>query len=402
MDESTPRAPIPVFRPQLPEAMRHRLKRALDSGWIGYGPECRTLEAAFTAQRGGWALATSSCTSALYLAGRLIERSCAAVTPEIIVPSVSFVASAMAFLQAGMRPVLADVDPRTLLLEVPTLHRVLSPRTRALLVVHLYGQRHPDLAGLRTFADRHGLALIEDCAHRVDLLDAAPPVGDLLCYSFNAVKELPGGDGGMLWGRDPQQEQCAREVSNLGLTEDTMQRAATLRHAHYAFGTLPGLKLRSNDIAASLVNAALAHLPQWRAERHEQFRRYDQALARLMPMAQPLARQDDDSCLMYVIKVAAASRERIRTQLAAAGIATSVHYPSLAWHPLFPEPGRGARCESQDERLMTLPSFVGLSAGDIARVAAELGGALSHERSRAEDRPPEGVEGSLRGNTPPR
>ncbi|HEV3238823.1 MAG TPA: DegT/DnrJ/EryC1/StrS family aminotransferase [Casimicrobiaceae bacterium] len=399
MDESTHRAAIPVFRPQLPAAMRHRLERTLDSGWIGYGPECRMLEAAFTAPRGGWALATSSCTSALYLAGRLIQRSCAAVAPEIIVPSVTFVASTMAFLQAGMRPVLAEVDPRTLLLEVSTLHRLLSPRTRAVLVVHLYGQRHPDLPGLRTFADRHGLALIEDCAHRVDLLDAAPPLGDLLCYSFNAVKELPGGDGGMLWGRDTDQEQCAREVSNLGLTGDTMQRAATLRHADYGFGTLPGLKLRSNDIAASLVNAALAHLPKWRSERRAQFQLYDQALARLMPMAQPLPRQDDDSCLMYVIKVPAASRDRVRTELAAAGIATSVHYPSLAWHPLFLEHGRGARCESQDERVVTLPSFVGLSSEDIARVAAELGRALF---AREDYRPPEDVEGSVRGDAPTR
>src|SRR5438034_5837266 len=189
-----PETPIPVFRPQVPALMRRRLERALDSGWLGYGAECRALESTFTSRRGGWALATSSCTSALYLAGRLIHVSSDVDEPEIIVPAVTFVASALAFLQAGVKPVLGDVDAETLLLDADRVRAALSPRTRALLVVHLYGQRHPGLADLRAFADRHGLLLIEDCAHRVDLLDATPPQGDLLCYSFNAVKELPGGD----------------------------------------------------------------------------------------------------------------------------------------------------------------------------------------------------------------
>ena len=139
-----PEAPIPVFRSQVPASMRRRLERALDSGWLGYGPECRALESMFTSHRGGWALATSSCTSALYLAGRLIHASCDVDEPEIIVPAVTFVASALAFLQAGVKPVLGDVDAETLLLDVDAARAALSPRTRALLVVHLYGQRHRD------------------------------------------------------------------------------------------------------------------------------------------------------------------------------------------------------------------------------------------------------------------
>ncbi|MDQ2962811.1 MAG: DegT/DnrJ/EryC1/StrS family aminotransferase [Pseudomonadota bacterium] len=379
MNAATPNAPIPVFRPHVPSVVRRRLERALDSGWLGYGPECLALEAAFTSRRGGWALATSSCTSALYLAGRFVQATSGGDEPEIIVPSVTFVASALAFLQAGVKPVLADVDPKTMLLDLDAAPRALSPRTRALLVVHLYGQRHPDMAGARAFADRHGLLLIEDCAHRVDLLDNAPPQGDLLCYSFNAVKELPGGDGGLIWGRNPVAERCVREVSNLGLTVDTMQRAATLHHADYGFGTMPGLKLRSNDIAASLVNAAMDYLPEWRSQRHDQFRCYDLSLGPLAPAVCPLQREDDDSCLMYVVKLPAPSRERIRARLASAGIATSVHYPSLARHPLLVSKARGACCDSEDERLVTLPTFLGLSAGMIDCIASELAQAVVQE-----------------------
>ena len=364
--------PIPLFRPQVAPAMRQRLDRALDSGWLGYGPECRALEGVFTSRRGGWSLATSSCTSALYLAARLIHAASDVDEPEIIVPAVTFVASALAFLQAGVRPVLADVDPETLLLDFDAARNAVSPRTRALLVVHLYGQRYPDLAKLRSLADRHGLLLIEDCAHRVDLLDGKPPLGDLLCYSFNAVKELPGGDGGLIWGRDPAAEHSVREISNVGLTIDTLQRSATLQHSPYGFGTMAGLKLRSNDLAASLVNGALERLPEWRAQRREQFRLYDASLASLAPVVRPLRRTDDDSCLMYVVKMPAASREHIRARLATAGIATSVHYPSLARHPLLGPPAEGFGCGSEDDRLVTLPTFLSLSANAIERIAAEL------------------------------
>lgn len=390
-------APIPVFRPQVPAALRRRLESTLDNGWLGYGPECRALESTFTSNRGGWALATSSCTSALYLAGRLIHASSDIGEPEIIVPAVTFVASAVAFLQAGVKPMLGEVDPETLLLDPDQARAALSPRTRALLVVHLYGQRHPDLAGLRAFADHHGLLLIEDCAHRLDLLDTSPPQGDVLCYSFNAVKELPGGDGGLIWGRDPAAERCVREISNVGLTIDTMQRSATLRHADYGFGTLPGLKLRSNDIAASLVNAAMDFLPEWRGQRREQFHRYDLSLAPLAPAVRSLSRKDDDSCLMYVVKVPATMRERIRERLAAAGIATSVHYPSLVHHPLLHSNASGAGCEAQDERLITLPTFLELSADAIVRIASELERALQETMNAAADASPADARAASQG-----
>ena len=191
----------------MPAAARERLLATLDSGWLGYGPQCRVLEERFTAGRGGWALATSSCTSALYLAGRLVRAMAGESQPEIIIPSMSFVASGMAFLQAGVRPVIAGVGADDLLLGQDGVRSALTPRSRALLAVHLYGQRCEELPALRALADEHGLLLIEDCAHRIDLLDATAPLGDLLCYSFNAVKELPGGEGGLLGGRDRRHEE---------------------------------------------------------------------------------------------------------------------------------------------------------------------------------------------------
>jgi dTDP-4-amino-4,6-dideoxygalactose transaminase len=371
------KSPIPLFRCSVPAAARTRLMATLDSGWLGYGPQCRLLEERFCAGRGGWALATSSCTSALYLAGRLVHALAPVAAPEIIVPSMTFVASGMAFFQAGVRPVVAEVGADDLLLSVEGVRRALTPRTRAVLAVHLYGQRCGELEAMRALADERGLLLIEDCAHRIDLLDAAAPIGDLLCYSFNAVKELPGGEGGLIWGRDPQHEAWLRPVSNLGLAVDTMQRSAGLRHADYAFVAEAGLKLRSNDVASALVNAAIETLPAARAQRREQFQRYDRLISASTADVRTIQRRDDDSCLMYVIRVAATARDKVRAAMASAGVATSVHYPSLARHPLFGDGRTDAFCGRQDECVITLPTFAELTSDEQRRVVGALALALN-------------------------
>jgi dTDP-4-amino-4,6-dideoxygalactose transaminase len=368
--------PIPVFRPRVADPARERVLATLDSGWLGYGPECRRLEEQFMKSHGGWALATSSCTSALYLAGRIVRKRAEGQTAEVIVPAVTFVSSGVAFAEAGVRPVIADVHPDSLLLDPAAVERALTPRTRAIVVVHLYGQRSPDLSRLRELADKHRLLLIEDCAHRVDLLDGTARIGDLLCFSFNAVKELPGAEAGLIWGRDPAQEPWARSVSNLGLTIDTMERTATLRHGDYAFISELGLKLRSNDVAAALVLGGIDSLAACRERRREQWQRYDRLLAPLAPDVKPLARRADDSFLMYIVKVPAPLREAMRASMATAGVATSVHYPSLARHPLLGNEPGSSGCAGQDECLMTLPTFQDLSAEEQSRVADALAAAL--------------------------
>jgi aminotransferase len=375
------RAPIPLFRPRIDDAARRALAETVASGWIGYGPRCHALERRFCG-RGGFALATSSCTSALYLAGRIV-RALHGADAEIVVPAVTFVASAMAFAEAGVRPVIAEVDPTTLLLDPAGARRALNPRTRALLVVHLYGQP-ADSRALRALADAHGLLLIEDCAHRIDLLDATPPLADFSCYSFNAVKEVPCGEGGLLWARDAAHATLARSISNLGLASDTPQRAATLKHGDYVYSRQTGLKLRASDIEAALALGALPQLAAARAQRREIFERYDGLLDGAASIER-LARGADDACLMYVVKVDAGVRDGVREAMASEGIATSVHYPSLSSHPLLGSPLPRAGCGDEDARLITLPTFLGLPEADQARVAAALIEAVDNaHRTRTE------------------
>lgn len=361
---------IPVFRTFVPEAARARAAAVLARGWLGYGPECRELERRFSATRGGFALATGTCTAALHLAAQLLRRRTS--RRDVVVPAITFVSTAMAFHHAGFRVRVADVDSRNLLLSEEAVAPFVGADTAAIVAVHLYGQRCAALPALRALCDSRGVALIEDCAHRIDLLDDGPPLGDYACYSFNAVKEVPCGEGGLLWGRDDADETAARAASNVGLGIDTMQRAAALRHADYQFTQESGLKLRLNDLAASLVNGGLESLAASRSRRAAQFALYDDLLAPLAPGVRALKRTDGDACLMYVVRVPAAQRDGIRAHLAERGVASSVHYPSLAGHPLFGGIAGSPTGVGVDDTLITLPSFPEMTREEQHTVADAL------------------------------
>jgi dTDP-4-amino-4,6-dideoxygalactose transaminase len=347
---------IQVFRAALSEEAIAAAAQCMRDGWVGYGPRCRELEQHFVGQHGGWALATGSCTSALYLSALLLEP---APGDEIIIPATTFVATAMAFHWAGWRVRIADVEPATLLVSARTVEAVATSRTRAVVAVHLYGQRTP-IVELEAFCARRGYTLIEDCAHRLPLPGDGAPAGKFACYSFNAVKEAPAGEGGLLWCADPTLETAARQLSNLGLLIDTPQRCETIRHRDYEFGNLGGLKLRLGDIGGVLALHGISTLAESRRRRREIARNYDFAFAGFAPRIVPLARCADDSCLMYVVRVQQAEREQLRSALSAAGIATSVHYSSLSLHPLFPKTGC-PDAELAGQEVVTLPLHLDLT-----------------------------------------
>jgi dTDP-4-amino-4,6-dideoxygalactose transaminase/RimJ/RimL family protein N-acetyltransferase len=341
------------------------LRECLESGWIGYGPKCKELEQRFE-KRGGFALATANCTAAIYLAGRICQ---VGDKNEVIIPAMSFVSTAMAFHCAGMKVKLVDVDPLTGLLDVNKLEHVIGPRTRAIVIVHLFGQ-HAPISVAREICDRHGLLLIEDCAHRIDLLDVGTPLADITCYSFNAVKEVPAGECGLLWCRDESLINLARVISNVGLTVDTPMRARSLVHCDYGFSEEVGLKLRANDLVATLVSAGLDILTETRLARRSICEAYNSSLFG-SEVVEPLDRHADDSFLMYVVRVCPSRRQEIRESLARMLIATSIHYPSLSRHPLFFS-DQASKAEQLDKELLTIPCYPSMSKHDISRVADGL------------------------------
>ncbi|MES2154618.1 MAG: DegT/DnrJ/EryC1/StrS aminotransferase family protein [bacterium] len=367
---------IPLVRPALPPEAIEAVRRCLSSGWIGYGPASRALEQGFVEGRGGWAVGTSSCTAALFTAGRLLSPK---VGDEVIVPALTYVATAMAFKEAGFKVRIADVDPVSLMVTPETAAEQITAKTRAIVVVHLYGQR-AETASFRQLCDSRGLVLVEDCAHRLDLLDARGPLGDLACYSFNGVKEAPGGEGGMLWGQHMLDEARARSLSNLGLETDTMTRTSTPVHASEHYSGESGLKLRLNDIAAAIAQTGIDSLAATRARRQEIAHRLDRRLGILEPHVRLLPRGPDDSRLMYVVRVTW-GRDRLRAALAKAGIASGLHYDSLSKHPLFAALGK--RCPSAEQaasEIVTLPAYPAMSLEEVDTVGAAVCAAVQPAR----------------------
>lgn len=373
---------IPVFCPPIAPSLYRHLARVIESRWWSYGSLCKCLEEELARGRQDSILLTTSCTAALGLVARCIaaQRASTAVTAtrcealEVIVPAITFVSTAMPFVEAGWRVRVADVCEQTGMMDTESVLRLVTPRTAAVVPVHLFGQK-ADLLPLRGLCDEKGLALVEDGAHRVDCL-FEDSLADFSVFSFNSVKELPAGEGGALWCRREEDAEHARLVAYLGMRVDTPQRSAQPVHLPYAFSEVSGGKHRMTDVAAAFVKAALEAHTWNRDLRRAVAQRYDTLLEPLRPTLACMKRDyESDSALMYVVIVAASKRQALREACARGGISTSVHYPSLAGHPLFaadacPQAARFA------EEVITLPCYPDLSEEDQVFVSMEVSHAV--------------------------
>jgi dTDP-4-amino-4,6-dideoxygalactose transaminase len=358
--------PISLARPWLSPTALNSISDTLSSGWLGYGPRCAELEMLFCARRAGWALATQSCTAALWTVAMLLRTGKA---DEVIVPANTYIACAAAFQMAGWHVQVCDVDPKTGFLDLDDADRTLTSTARALLIVDVYGQRFPERAAAE-FCARRGLTLIRDAAHRLDIDDEEPPAADFVCYSFGPTKEIASPDGGLVWSRVGDLEHKARALTLWGLSKDTWGRSRHLVHAPISVNETLGLKLRQNDLNAGII---LDQFPDRiaqrikRAELYECYRRMLDARGILLEK-----RASDDSYLMVPLFVAATERRLLRERLAAANVATSDHYPSLA--ELLPAPQRACpNAGYLSSRVITLPMHLYLSETDIFRIANAIG-----------------------------
>jgi len=333
--------------------------RVLDSGWFILGPEGDAFEAELAAAVGAAdAVGVANGTEAIQLA---LEGLGLAPGDEVVTSPLTAAFTALGVLRAGARPVFADLDPATLNVSPEAVERAITPRTRALLPVHLYG--HPvDLDPLLEIARRRGIPLVEDACQAIGARYKERPVGAISgigALSFYPTKNLGAfGDRGAVVVNDPEVAKRMRRLRNGGQSD---------RYRH----EVSGINSRLDEMQAALLRAKLPHLSRWTDRRRALAARYDAGLAGAgvaLPAEQPYARAVYH---LYVVRhprrddLAAALRER--------GIGTLVHYPiPLHLQPAFADLGGGKGSFPVAERaageILSLPLFPEMTDAQVEAV----------------------------------
>jgi perosamine synthetase len=352
----------------------------LRSDWLTTGPKVTEFEQAFAQFVGAReAVALSSGTAALHAAMFTLD-----IGPgdEVIVPSMTFAASANCVVFQGGTPVFADVSPETALIDPATVESKITPRTKAIIAMDFAG--HPcDYDPLREIADRHGLVLVSDACHSLGGRYKDHAVGtlaDLSAFSLHPVKHITTGEGGMVTSNDPDAARRIRMFRNHGITSDHRQRER-LGSWYYEMVAL-GYNYRLTDFQCALGINQLRKLPGWLARRRDIARRYDTAFNNL-PAVKPLRVMDGVSHAyhLYVLRMELdrlrGSRADVFSALRAEGIGVNVHYIPVHLHPYYQEkfgtaPGLCPIAEWVYERIVTLPLFPCMTDEEVEYVISSV------------------------------
>jgi dTDP-4-amino-4,6-dideoxygalactose transaminase len=337
------------------------LKKVVASGRFILGPEGEALEREIAAYLGvAHAVAVANGTDALHLAVRA-----AGIGPgdEVITPSFTFIATAEAAAYVGARVVFADIDPATYNLDPASVEAALTPATRAIIAVHLYGQC-ADLAALSSICKRRNLVLIEDCAQAIGAdfdRRRAGAWGALGCFSFYPTKNLGAyGDAGMVVTSDPKLAQTVRMLRHHGSRE-------TYRHE------IVGYNSRLDELQAALLRVKLKSLDRWNALRREHAATYRRELAGA-PVDLP-AEHGRGAHVYHQFTVRSRKRDSLREQLTRRGIASAIYYP-IPGHrqPAFGGASAGElpASDSAAREVLSLPIYPQLTEAQIRHVCETI------------------------------
>lgn len=372
---------LPFHRPTIDADDIAAVVATLRSGWLTTGPATRRFEQAFARAIGAQhAIALSSGTAALHLALRVLG-----VQPgdDVVVPTYTFAATAEVVTYLGARPVLADVDPDTGNLRAEDVVRVLGPKTRAVVPVHL-GGLPCEMAAIRELADGAGFAIVEDAAHafpaRIGRYDVGT-LGDAAAFSFYATKTMTTGEGGMLVLRDPALVEQARVLALHGMSRDAWRRysaAGTWRYDILA----SGYKYNLTDIAAALGTSQLRKARALHARRRVLAARYSRGLRSLDAIETPRGRPGTEHAWhLYMIRLRPEmlriGRDAFIDELHARNIGTSVHFIPLHLHSYYQQvwgyrPGAFPNAEALFEDVLSLPLYPAMSDDDADDVIAAV------------------------------
>jgi dTDP-4-amino-4,6-dideoxygalactose transaminase len=356
------------------------LTRVVDSGRFLFGQDVHELERSI-AERCGveHAIACASGSDALLLALLALDIG---DYDEVIVPSFTFFATASAVTRVGATPVFVDIDPITFNLDPARVKEAITPRTKAIIPVHLFGQC-ADMTSIMAIARAHNVAVIEDAAQAIDARHAgqvAGSMGDIGCFSFYPTKNLGGmGDGGMMTTNDARLAERLRLFAAHGMNP---------RYHHKVIG----INSRLDSMQAAVLNVKLRHLNQWTAARAANAERYKKSFAAAglqhavgLPVALPT---NDHVWNQYTIRVPNGQRNVVKQRLADQGVGTEIYYPiplhlQECYRSLGYRPGSLPETERAAAEVLSLPIFPELTAAEQDAVVARLGQALQPAWAKA-------------------
>ena len=343
--------------------VRAAIDDVLESAWYIFGKHCKAFEEEFAAYVGtAHAAGVGSGTEAIHIALVAVG-----VRPgdEVITVANTCVPTVAAISAAGAVPALVDIDPATMTLDAASLDAAITPRTRAIVPVHLYG--HPcDVDPILEVANRHGIPVVEDCAHAHGTEYRGRRCGTFgaaAAFSFYPSKNLGAyGDGGAVTTNDAALDAAVRRLRNYG--EETRYHHAT-----------QGFNSRLDEIQAAVLRVKLGHLGAWNQARRERAARYIRLLEDLpitVPVEAPWARH---SFHLFVIR--SARRDDLQAHLGKRGIATLLHYPipihlQPAYAGLHRPRGSFPQAERACDEVLSLPMYAELPFEHVERIAEAI------------------------------
>lgn len=352
---------------------------ALKSDWLTTGPLVDRFENRFAEQAGSQhAVAVANGTAALHTA-----MFAANIQPddEVIVPAISFVATANAVVFMNAKPVFADVDPNTLLISPQSVRDRITPRTRAIVAVDFAGQPC-NYRALREIADEFRLTLISDACHSLGGAMDGRPVGslaDISCFSFHPVKPITTGEGGMTTTDSETFNKRMRKFRSHGIDNDFRDREKSQTYQYDM--TELGVNYRLSDLQCALGLSQLDRLPQFTRRRNEIAEQYDATFEKIAGI-QPLERCEscEHAFHLYVVRVTpefGQQRDELFHQLRANKIGVNVHYRPIYLNSFYrkrfgTQPGLCPDAEAGYEQVLSLPIFPSMTNAEVEKVVQAI------------------------------
>jgi len=368
---------VPFHRAAVGEAEVQAVSEVIRSGWLTMGPKTFEFEEQFAKYVGARdAIAVSTGTAALHLA---LEAAGVCAGDEVLLPTTTFTATAEAVTYLGARPVLVDVDPVTMNLAPEDAARRITPRTKAIIPVHLGGQAC-DMDEVQTLARAHHLRVIEDAAHALPSEYRGKRIGQIsefTCFSFYATKTLTTGEGGMVTTESPTAAARIRLMRLHGIERDAWKRYRGDGSWRYEVHEA-GFKYNLTDLQAAIGLVQLAKCDAMRQARQRIAQRYSDALFSLKELLLPEIRSDrSTSWHLYVLRLRPnrlrVDRDVFIRALRARGVSCSVHFIPLHLQPYYQraygyKAGDFPNAEQQYCSCLSLPIFPGMTEQEIEHV----------------------------------